>query len=232
MESKEQFRTIIKKLSPDKYDYLNRLFENCPDYVIRSMQYARVKKNHTIIQGGSLCDTVYIIIDGRVSGIDFQPLGNVYMFKEYVSTEVLGDFELFGDIKSYRITVRAVTECGILKIPAFVYLDWMQQDIGALFMRTRKLMNMFTNEAAKERKKLFLNCSGIICTKNFFCDGSSVSEEAGSCLPGNCLEVAVNCCYLLCVSILVSKVISCDAEVSNVHAVGGCCVLESVVSFN
>lgn len=158
MESKKQFIEIINKLRKDKFDYLNLLFANCPEYVIHSMQHVKINKGHMIIQGGVPCDAVFIIVKGRASGMDFQPLGKVYMFMEYVSTDVLGDFELFGDIRNYRITVRAVTDCEIIRIPAAVYLDWMQQDISALFMRTRKLMNMFTNEAAEKRKNLFLNC--------------------------------------------------------------------------
>lgn len=158
MESKEQFMKVIHKLSNDKFEYLSSLFKNCPDYVIHSMRYVKMSKGQIIIQEGDPCDAVYVIISGRANGIDFQSLGNTYIFREYLSTEVIGDFELFGDIKKYRTTIRSATVCEVIKISSAAYLTWMQQDIGALFMRTRNLMNMLTNEVSEGRKYLFLNC--------------------------------------------------------------------------
>lgn len=158
MESKQQFTDKIRGLGQTYFEYLNLLFKNCPDQVIHAMRYMKVPKGYVLIHAGAPCDSVYIILSGNTIGIDFQRLGNAYIFREYFSTDVLGDFELFGDIGEYCISIRAVTECEVVVIPAAVYLKWMQSDINALFMRTRKLMNDMTLDAAVERKYFFLNC--------------------------------------------------------------------------
>lgn len=158
METKEQFTGRLKNLTSEQRSYLNRLFQNCPEEVIKSMRYRKVPKGYVLIHAGAVCDSVYIILRGNTVGMDFQKLGNAYVVREDSCTDVLGDFELFGDIREYRITIRAVTDCEVVVIPAAIYLKWMQQDINALFMRTRKLMNSLTLEAAIERKYLFLNC--------------------------------------------------------------------------
>lgn len=158
MESKQQFIEKMKNLTPEQFEYLNQLFKDCPEEVIKAMRYRKVPKGYVLIYAGNVCDSVYIILQGNTVGMDFQKLGNAYVVREDSSTDVLGDFELFGDIKEYRITIRAVTDCEMVVIPAEVYLKWMQQDINALFMRTRKLMNSLTLQAASERKYLFLNC--------------------------------------------------------------------------
>lgn len=158
METKEQFTNVLKELKPEQRSYLERLFQNCPKEVIKSMRYRKVPKGYVLIHAGTECDSVYIILKGNTVGMDFQKLGNAYVVREDSCTDILGDFELLGDIKEYRITIRTATDCEVVVIPAAIYLKWMQQDINALFMRTRKLMNSLTLEAATERKYLFLNC--------------------------------------------------------------------------
>lgn len=157
MESKEQFKEIINRLRTEQFDYLDQLFVDCPDEVIKKVRYAKIPKGHTFIHAGTPCEYIYIILKGKASGVDHMR-GNVYIFVEYTETEVLGDYEIFGDFKEYRISVRSVTECEVLVIPAAVYLKWMQQDINALFLRTRRLMNTLTNQTSEERQYLFLGC--------------------------------------------------------------------------
>lgn len=158
MESKKEFTEHIQKLGKGHFHYLNTLFENCPDYVIKHMRYMEIPKGYMLIQAGMPCEYVYIILKGKVSGLDLQMLGNVYMFMEYSETEVLGDYEVFGDIKDYRVTIRATAPCELLAISASVYLKWMKEDINALFMRTRNLMSNLTYQTSEERKYRFLGC--------------------------------------------------------------------------
>lgn len=158
MKSKEEFTEIIQKLEKEQFQYLNKLFENCPEEVIRNMRHIEIPKNYTLIQSGTPCECVYIILKGRASGLDFQMVGNVYMFMEYSEPEILGDCEVFGDIKDYRVTIRSLTACELLVVPAAVYLRWMQQDIGSLFMRIRNLMRTLTTQTSDERKYRFLDC--------------------------------------------------------------------------
>lgn len=158
MVSREQFTQLIGKLDIQQFEYLEKLFQQCPNNVFECMRQMRVRRGQVFIQAGDSCDAVYIILKGSAGGIDMQRLGNAYRFMEYSSTDILGDFELLGDIREYRITVRAVNECEILAIPSATYLEWMEHDINALFMRTRKLMNTLTNEASEVRKYLFLSC--------------------------------------------------------------------------
>lgn len=158
METVQRFAELIKRLGKEEYDYLNKLFQNCPIEVIREMRYKKVKKGEAILHAGDPCKYVYIIMQGKASGFDFQMVGSIYMFKEYFESEILGDFELFGGIPKYRISVNALTDCELIMIPSEHYLRWMKQDINALFLRTSKLMNTLTDENAKERKYSFLEC--------------------------------------------------------------------------
>lgn len=156
MGTGQEFLGIIRETG--KPESLYMLFLACPQKVVQAMQCMEVKKGHTFIQAGTPCEAVYIILNGRASGTDFQVSGNVYRFREYCAGEVLGDFELFSEFPEYRVTVCAATDCELAVIPSSIYLAWMQSDIHALFMRTRSLMKTLTSEASDGRKYLFLNC--------------------------------------------------------------------------
>lgn len=158
MESRQEFMKIVQKLGREQCRYLKRLFKNCPDYVVEHMRYLKIPRDYTLIQAGTACESVYILLRGQLSGLDFQMLGNVYIFTGFAETEVVGDYEVFGDFREYRISVRSITECELLAIPAPVYLRWMKGDIEALFMRTQRLMHTLTEQTSEERKYHFLSC--------------------------------------------------------------------------
>lgn len=158
MESKQQFIEIIQKLKKEDFEYLNRLFRNCPDSIIQSMKYIKVDRKHVLIEAGTVCDAIYIILKGRLVGTDFRRSGDIYNFVEYSSVEVFGEYEVFGDIKDYQLTIRTSTECEIIVIPSKSYLEWMQKDIDALFIRTRSLMKKIVKESHDERNYSFLTC--------------------------------------------------------------------------
>lgn len=158
MESRQELKKIIQRFGKEQFHYLQRLFRNCPDYVIENMRYVIIPKDHTLIQAGTACDYVYVLLRGQLSGLDFQRLGNVYIFTGFSETEVVGDYEVFGDFKEYRVSVHSLTECELLVISSGVYLKWMRGDIDALFMRTQRLMHTLTEQTSEERKYHFLSC--------------------------------------------------------------------------
>ncbi|MBR5509596.1 MAG: Crp/Fnr family transcriptional regulator [Lachnospiraceae bacterium] len=158
MNSRKQFVEIISELKKEEFDYLSKLFQDCPDYVFQKMQCLKVKKGNILLRSGTPAKNVYIVLQGHLSGIDLQRVGTMYMFTEYSVGEVLGDFELFGNLKNYLITINASTDCELFVIPSGIYLKWMKQDINALFMRTKMLMHTLASETSTDRKNLFLDC--------------------------------------------------------------------------
>ncbi len=41
-------------------------------------------------------------------------------------------------MRQYRVSVVALTDCRVLVIPVFCYMEWMHLDVDALYMRTQK----------------------------------------------------------------------------------------------
>lgn len=158
MESKKKLIELLSGLEREQNSYFLKMFANIPDEAIKYMHYKKVKKNEMIIRAGDAADTVYMILAGKVTGVDYQWEGNVYVFMDFYRMDVVGDFEVFADMARYSASIRAAEDSEMLCLPADCYLKWMKQDSNALFLRTKKLMKTLLSEKIDERKNLFLNC--------------------------------------------------------------------------
>lgn len=158
MESRQELTDLISRLERKRFRYLERFFKNCPEHVIRSIQYSHAPKQSHLLSAGEPCTRVIIILNGTAVGIDYQSSGTDYVFTDYSGVEILGDYELFGDIPQYRISIVAMTDCDLLTIPARLYMEWVSKDVDALFMRTCTIMHATVREGPNERKYQFLEC--------------------------------------------------------------------------
>ena len=61
-----------------------------------------------------------------------------YLFKDFGPGDFLGEIESFAGMRQYRVSVVALTDCRVLVIPVFCYMEWMHLDVDALYMRTQK----------------------------------------------------------------------------------------------
>ncbi len=158
MESKQQLLEIISKSESDRCMYLSELFKYIPDETARTISYKKIQKNHYIIHSEAPCDTVYIILSGNVTGMDYHKQGRAYYFMDFAHMYIVGDFEVFGDIPEYTVSICATEECQMLSIPSRSYLQWVQHDENALFLRIKNIMSMLVFEKKHEREYMFMNC--------------------------------------------------------------------------
>lgn len=158
MESKQQLTELINKSEPDRREYLNGLFKYAPETVIKAISHKTIQKNQYLIHAETACDTIYIILSGNIVGMDYQKQGRVYYFMDFTRMYIVGDFEVFGGIPEYCVSIRAAQECQILLLPADAYLKWVQHDENALFLRLKSIMATLTFEKKNEREYMFMNC--------------------------------------------------------------------------
>ena len=158
MDSKQQLLEKIQKSEPVRRDYLTALFRYVPDAVVKMMSYKKIQKDQYIIHAGDKCDTVYIILSGNIAGLHYQKQGRAYYFMDFNQMYIVGDFEVFGDIPEYYVSICATEECKILMLPSGCYLQWVQSDENALFLRIKNIMATLVFEKKHEREYMFMNC--------------------------------------------------------------------------
>lgn len=158
MESKKHLLEIIKKEGHDRFEYLNALFQYMPESVAKEMVYTEVKKNEFLVSAGDRCETIFIILDGHVIGLDYQKMGQVYSFMDFTQMYIVGDFEVFSHHPEYCVSIRATQKCKLLKISANSYLRWIRHDEHALFLRLNNILTTLTFERKMDREYLLMGC--------------------------------------------------------------------------
>lgn len=147
---------IFKKLPLEKRAFLETIFQNCTDEVRYYMRLMEIGAEQTLVSAGEKCSNIYIILTGKVTGIEWPMYGRAYPFRDYGPGDFFGEIECFAGLYHYRISVVTITKCEVLIIPAVFYMDWMQIDVDALYLRTQENMRRLIAQTAEARKYLFI----------------------------------------------------------------------------
>lgn len=158
MKAKEQLLKLVSKNDHGKYQYLSEFFKYLPDIMVEEFHYLEVKKNEKILFCGETAEHVYIMLDGKVKGIDYHQAGCAYSFIDFSKMYILGDFELFSERTEYMISIYAKQDCKLLRISAGRYMKWLIHDENALYMRLKNVMGILTSERMLDRKYLSMGC--------------------------------------------------------------------------
>lgn len=147
---------VFKELPLKMQTYMEMLFQNCTEEVKYYMRVMEVDENETLIEAGEKCSNIYIILSGKVTGIEWPMKERPYFFKDYGPGDFFGEIEHFADLSNYRISVLTVTKCRVLVIPVTYYMEWLQNDVEALYLRTKVNMSRLISQTADARKYLFI----------------------------------------------------------------------------
>lgn len=141
---------IFQKLSMEKRSAMELLFQNCTEKVKNYMFTMDVAAGQTFIQAGEPCINIVIILSGRASGVEWPMHGHSYPFKDFGPGDFLGEIESLAGMRQYRVSVVALTDCRVLAIPVFCYMEWMHLDVEALYLRTQKNVTRLLSQMAEE----------------------------------------------------------------------------------
>lgn len=147
---------IFKKLPLEQQAYLETIFQNCTEEVRYYMRLMEIGAEQTLLSAGDKCSNIYIILSGKVTGIEWPMYGRAYPFKDYGPGDFFGEIECFAGLSNYRISVVTITKCEVLVIPSIFYMEWLQTDVDALYLRTQENMKRLITQTADARRYLFI----------------------------------------------------------------------------
>lgn len=147
---------VFQALPPQKRNYMELLFRNCTEEVKYYMTLIDIEAESTFIKAGTDCTHIFIILSGKVTGVEWPMHERSYPFKDFGPGDFFGEIECFAGLPQYRISIIASTPCRVLSIPASAYMDWMRMDVDALFLRTQENMHRLITQTAEARKYLFM----------------------------------------------------------------------------
>lgn len=147
---------IFQALPPQKRDYMEHLFRNCTEEVRYYMSLVEIEADRTFITAGTDCTHIFIILSGKVTGVEWPMDARAYPFKDFGPGDFFGEIECFAGLAQYRISIVSSTKCRVLSIPVPCYMEWMRMDVEALFLRTQANISRLILQTAEARKYLFL----------------------------------------------------------------------------
>lgn len=136
---------------------LEKFFLHCPKEVKNSMKLVSMPAGSTLSRAGESANVVYILLKGKLQGVDEQFDGRVYTFLTFLPCAVVDDFEVLAGISEYRVTIHTTKDSVLLAIPAQLYLKWLKQDSHALFLRVQEFAQDMTEQSCRDRQYLFLH---------------------------------------------------------------------------
>lgn len=148
---------IFNVLPSKKQEYMNMLFRNCTEEVKYYMSIVEVDADQTFIKAGEECRYIYIVLSGKVTGVEWPMNEKSYFFKDFGPGDFFGEIECFAGMPKYRISILSSTQCRLLAIPSVYYMEWMHMDVDALYMRTQENMKRLVTQTAEARKYLFMD---------------------------------------------------------------------------
>lgn len=148
---------IFQELPPGKRDYMELLFRNCTEEVKYYMALIDIEPERTFIKAGTECTHIFIVLSGKVTGVEWPMHERAYPFKDFGPGDFFGEIECFAGLPQYRISIVASTRCRVLSIPASCYMEWMRMDVDALFLRTQENVRRLITQTAEARKYLFMD---------------------------------------------------------------------------
>lgn len=152
-------KAVIGELGEDRRTYLEEYFKTAPAWLWNAMQVIKIRKDQTFICEGEPADKIYILLKGKVIGIDYRVKEIAYGYLKFKPIEVFGAMEIMLNLDTYKATLQTLENCLFLRVDSDIFAKWMKNDINAYRMQVEKTGIYLLEEARKER--LYVLIQGV-----------------------------------------------------------------------
>lgn len=163
MKSMKQLLEEHKDMPPERRDYFLKLFDKIPHQTVEHIVSAKIRKGDYILKAGEPCEAVYFLLKGKVTGEAYTDQGRAYSFLDFSNMFVLGDYEMLYDCTEHVISIKAEQNCSVLKLSRDHYINWIKQDVSALYLRTSNILSVLAFERSVDREFLQKSSKERLC---------------------------------------------------------------------
>lgn len=150
---------VMEQLGGEDREYLTEYFKNAPAWLMDAMQVAKIRGGQNFICEGEAADKIYILLKGKVIGIDYRVKEVAYGYLQFCPIEVFGAMEVMLNMEQYRTTLQTVEESLFLRVNREIFSKWLKSDMNAYRMSSEKTCGFLLEEVRKER--LYVLIQGV-----------------------------------------------------------------------
>lgn len=171
-------------------------FSDVPLWLLESFQIEELKKGSVMIKEGTEANTIYFVGKGIIEAVDYRVCGLPYNYMQFSILAAFGGMEVIMDLDRYKTTLRALTDCTVVKLSRSQFEKWLRSDIRALKREARRVAEYLSEDARLNRLYLFMQGSdrlALMLVKRYeqfqkngvmrvFGNRQSLADETGLCV--------------------------------------------------
>lgn len=147
---------FLKTVDRDRQEQFEEYFQSAPLWLFDALKIDDMKKGEIFVREGEPADMIFFIGKGIIEAIDYRIYGTPYDYMQFDKLYAFGGMEFIMDLNVYMTTLRAVTNCTVVKLPRIKFEKWMYSDIHALKYEAKLVGEYLLKEGRNSRIFLFL----------------------------------------------------------------------------
>ena len=147
---------FLKDIDRGRQEQFETYFRSAPLWLMEMFQVVELKGGDVFIREGDPADTIFFVGQGVIEATDYRVLGTLYDYMRFDKLYAFGGMEFIMELDSYMTTLRAVTDCTLVKLHRPQFEKWMYADMQALRYEAKLVCEYLNKEARHNRVLLFL----------------------------------------------------------------------------
>lgn len=147
---------FLRDIDRGRQEQFETYFRSAPLWLTEMFQVEELKSGNVFIREGDPADTIFFVGRGTIEATDYRVLGTLYDYMRFDKVYAFGGMEFIMELDSYMTTLRAVTDCTLVKLPRPQFEKWMYSDMQALRYEAKLVCEYLNTEARHNRVLLFL----------------------------------------------------------------------------
>lgn len=147
---------FLRDIDRGRQEQFETYFRSAPLWLMEMFQVEELKSGDVFIREGDPADTIFFVGRGTIEATDYRVLGTLYDYMRFDKVYAFGGMEFIMELDSYMTTLRAVTDCTLVKLPRPQFEKWMYSDMQALRYEAKLVCEYLNTEARHNRVLLFL----------------------------------------------------------------------------
>lgn len=157
MEKLEEIRTLIGGLEKEKQEYFWKYFSKMPEKVLCKAKIEKVRKGKDFVLEGAKVDKIYILLKGRVEGMEYRVWKMEYGYFVFEPVKTFGTMEISLEQDIYQTTLKTLSECVFLVFSRKDFENWFWNDPAAVAAQLKEMGQYLYAQSSKERLRVLLS---------------------------------------------------------------------------
>lgn len=187
---------FLKSVGTERQEQFEYYFRNAPLWILDALRVEEYEAGRILTHENGKADTIYFVGSGKVKVTDYRVSGISYDFMKPSEMIAFGGMETIMEIDTYRATIRAQTDCIVVKLARRFFEKWIYSDIEALRLESKITCTYLLEEERRNRLYLFLQGSdrlallfvelyekysrnGLVCIRE---SRQELADETGLCI--------------------------------------------------